>query len=136
MAGPQDPLAPPSAPTEDRRAHRRAPLDRPVLVELGSRSLTARAVDVSGGGIALRTDQALGPAERVSVYFELPIGYAVETSAEVVRADGNLVALRFVDTPREAIVAVRSFCRISGSLRIDGPPPSSRMTPAPASPRP
>lgn len=106
----------PSLPAEraERRAYRRAPLDRPVLLETASKTTTVRSVDVSGGGIAVRTDLPLAPSERLSVYFELPIGYAVQADAEVVRRDGELLVVRFVEAPREAILAVRSFCRISG----------------------
>jgi hypothetical protein len=85
------------------------------------KTTTARGVDVSGGGISLRTELSLQVGERMSVYFELPIGYGVETEAEVLRQEGDLVALRFVDAPREAIVAVRSFCRISGLTPAVGP---------------
>lgn len=99
----------------ERRAHRRAPFDGPVLLETSAKTSTARSVDVSGGGIALRTDVPLRESERVTVYFELPIGYAVEAEAEVLRHEGDLVALRFVEAAHEAIVAVRSFCRMSGS---------------------
>lgn len=102
----------------DRRAHRRAVLDRPVLLEGNDRTATVRSVDVSGGGIALRLDSRsplrLTPAARVQLYFELPIGYPIETAAEIVRAERDLVALRFVDTSREALTAIRSFCRLSG----------------------
>lgn len=114
-------LAPASAPASsviapgDRRAHRRTTLDRPVLVETSARSGTARCIDLGGGGIALRTDLALAEKERVSIYLELPIGVAVETQAEVLRREGDVVALRFVDAPREAVIAVRSFCRISST---------------------
>ncbi len=100
----------------DRRLHRRARLDRPVLLETSSRSGTARALNVAAGGIALLTDLPLAPKERLSLYFELPIGYAVETQAEVVRCDGGIVALRFIEAPREAIIAVRGFCRVSGLM--------------------
>jgi len=97
----------------DRRAHRRARLDLPVLVETEDRSATTRSVDLGAGGISVRTSLPLTEGERVSVYLELPIGVAVETQAEVVRRQDDVVALRFVDAPREAVIAVRSFCRIS-----------------------
>jgi hypothetical protein len=100
----------------DRRAHRRARLDRPVLLETASRSGNARSLDVCAGGIAVRTDLPLAENDVISVYFELPIGYAVETQAEVVRREGDLVGLRFVDPPRDVVVAVRGFCRISGVM--------------------
>lgn len=111
----QPPSSPrPSPERTERRAHRRAKLDRPVLLETSVRTVTARSIDVCGGGIAVKTDQELAPKASVSIYFELPIGYAVEGRAEVVRKDGDVVVLRFVEVPYEAVVAVRAFCRISG----------------------
>jgi len=104
----------PVATQTDRRTFRRAPLDRPVLLETDTRSSTARIINVSGGGIAVRTDLGLVVGERMSVYFELPIGYAVQVDAVVLRREGEVAALRFVDAPHEAVLAVRSFCRISG----------------------
>ncbi len=109
----------------ERRAFRRAGLDRPVLIETGASSFTARSVDVSGGGLAVRTDRTLAVGERLSVYFELPIGYGVETQAEVLRRDGDRVALRFVGAPAEAVLAVRSFCRVSGL--VPAVKPSGRL---------
>jgi hypothetical protein len=57
----------------------------------------------------------------VDVYFELPVGYAVETRAEVVRVDAQTLAFRFLELQREALVALRSFCRISGLHRLSIP---------------
>lgn len=115
---------PPSPQLVERRAHRRAPLDRPVLVETASRTSTGRALNVSGGGLALRVELDLAVGERVNVYFELPIGFGVQTDAEVLRREGALAVLRFVDTPREAELAIRSFCRISGLMPAYGGPKS------------
>ena len=100
--------------TPDRRVHRRARLDRPVLLETSSKTTTARGFDVSGGGISLRTDLPMAVGERVSLYFELPIGFCVEVHGEVLRQDGGLVALRFVEAAYQTVLAIRSFCRISG----------------------
>lgn len=105
-------------------------MDRPVLVETSQRTMTVRSVDVSGGGIALKAESTaapLGLGDQVELYFELPIRYPIEAKAEVVRHDGELVVLRFVGLPREAELAVRSFCRISGL--------SPAVTPLPDSPR-
>jgi hypothetical protein len=99
---------------EERRAFRRAALDRPVLVETSSKTTTARSVNVSGGGLALRTELEMRPGERVNVYFELPIGYGVETHATVLRREGEVTVVQFVDGPPEAILAIRAFCRVSG----------------------
>ena len=100
----------------EMRVHRRAKLDRPVLLETAAKVTTVRSVDVSGGGLAVRTNLALAVGERVSVYFELPIGYGAQVEAEVRRCDGDRVALRFVNAPAETVLAIRSFCRVSGLM--------------------
>jgi len=92
------------------------------MLETSERTITARSVDVSGGGIALRTDLPLVCGEKVDFYFELPIRYGVEGKAEVLRREGDLVVLRFVELPHQAVVAVRSFCRVSGLLPAYGVP--------------
>lgn len=121
--------APPASQPE-RRAFRRAPFARPVLIETAQRSITARGIDVSGGGIAIHTDAQLDATERVSVYFELPIGYAFESTAELTRRDGDVIVLRFVDAPKEGLLAVRSFCRISGLMpAVYGPAASGAEGP-------
>lgn len=96
------------------------------MIETSSRTLTARSIDVSGGGIALTSDAPLADGESVGVYFELPIRYGVEGRAQVVRRDGARVVLRFTEIPHEAVVAVRSFCRISGVMPGQSPVPSER----------
>jgi hypothetical protein len=55
-------------------------------------------------------------SDAADLYFELPIGYAVEVRGEVVRSADGVVVVRFVDPPKEAVVAMRAFCRISGEL--------------------
>lgn len=102
------------------------------MLETSSRTLTARSVDVSGGGIALTTDAPLADGEAVGVYFELPIRYGVEGRAEVVRRDGQRVVLRFTEIPHEAVVAVRSFCRISAVMPAQSPLPANRSGALPA----
>jgi hypothetical protein len=107
----------------DRRAYRRARFDRPVMIETEAESKPGKALNVSGGGIALETELGIDIGSEVSLYFELPIGYAVETRAAVVRRDAGLVGLRFLELPRESLVALRSFARISGLHRIGVLPP-------------
>lgn len=83
------------------------------MVDSEAASRTARAKNVSGSGIALEgADLKIGAL--VELYFELPIGFAVETRARVVRRCDELVGLEFVELAREMQVALRSFCRISG----------------------
>jgi predicted Zn-dependent protease len=86
-----------------------------------------RALDVSGGGLAIRLELTIPLGDIVEVYFELPIGFAVEARAEVVRSEPGATALRFVGLDREALVALRSYCRISGIQRLESQPaPASR----------
>ena len=57
---------------------------------------------------------------------ELDVGVlGVEAIAEVQRFDGSLAALRFVEIPRESVLAIRSFCRVSGLMSVVRPPSSS-----------
>lgn len=88
------------------------------MIETAAASERGRVLNVSGGGAAIETPVELAPGEQVSLYFELPIGYAVETRAEVLRREADKVAVKFLELSREAEVALRSFCRISGLHRI------------------
>lgn len=108
-------------PKSERRAFRRAPLDRPVLIDDDRVSQPIRAKNVSGGGIAIDAAVPLEIGAVVDVYFELPIGVAIESKAEVVRVDDGTIAFRFVDLDHEKVVALRSYCRLSGLHRIDVP---------------
>ena len=110
----------------ERRAYRRAPLDRPVLIDAASASQPARARDVSGGGISVSSGLSLTIGNIVEVYFELPIGFAVEARAEVIRTEDGTTARRFLDLDKEAVVALRSYCRISGLHRLENAAPASR----------
>lgn len=77
-------------------------------------------MNLSAGGVALEADVPLEAQQTVSVYFELPsIGFAVDARAVVIRRDGRLVALCFVDLERETALALRSFCRLSGLHRLN-----------------
>ncbi len=105
----------------ERRADKRAALARPVLVDTADASAPSRGLDVSRGGLAIETELELVPGQAVGVYFELPIGYAVEARAIVARRSGRLVGLRFAEMDRETEIALRSFCRISGLHALKKP---------------
>ena len=107
-----------AATDSDRRAHRRAPLDVPAMLEAPSACETARCRNVSAGGIAIESRTTFDVGTTVDVYFELPSGVAVETSAEVVRAEAGVVALRFKALEAEQRLALRAHSRVSGLHRI------------------
>jgi PilZ domain len=108
------PSSAPPASGADRRAFRRAPLGVPVMLDAGSAWQKAECENVSGGGVAVRSTVDVPVGTLLDLYFELPTGIAVEASAEVIRRDGDRLALRFVEIDRELLVALRGFCRISG----------------------
>jgi hypothetical protein len=97
----------------------RAAVGLPVLLESDSGSAPGRIVNLSSDGVALTTELGLTEGEELSIYFELPIGYAVDARATVLRREDSLTALRFVELGREAKIALRSFCRLSGLHRIE-----------------
>jgi hypothetical protein len=87
--------------SEERRSHPRTPFDGPVMIDTRRSWLKAQAIDVSAGGIRLKSDPPLRAGEEVEVYFELHT-LAVETLARVVRTDGRIAGLAF---EREAVDA-------------------------------
>ncbi|MBK7580544.1 MAG: PilZ domain-containing protein [Myxococcales bacterium] len=88
------------------------------MIDTEVASRPGRALNVSRGGLSVETELELREGEIVGVYFELPIGYAVEARAAVTRCEQNRAALRFVEIEREAELALRSFCRISGLHKV------------------
>lgn len=100
----------------DRRIHERAPLKAPVLVDALSAWQRARSQDVSVGGVAVACETPIPIGKTVEVYFELPNGFAIEATAEVVRATGTLVGLRFKNLDRRAVLALRSHCRATAHV--------------------
>lgn len=113
-----DDSPPESGVRPDRRAHPRARLDAPVLIDARHSWATARCQNVSVCGLAVQVERPLETGTRVELYFELPTGVAVEIDAEVVRAEGTELGLRFV-APSPALAAAlgsyvsrpRSFAR-------------------------
>jgi hypothetical protein len=97
----------------DRRAHYRAQLGTPVLVDAFSTWHRARCEDVSVGGVGVECDAALPVGKTVEVYFELPSGVAIETQACVVRASNGRFGLRFTQLERNAEIALRAHCHIA-----------------------
>jgi hypothetical protein len=116
---PQPSVAPTSGVRPERRTFRRAAVGLPVLLEAESGSAPGHIVNLSAGGVAVTSELALGEGDELGVYFELPIGYAVDARAEVLRRQDSMTALKFVELSHEAEVALRSFCRLSGLHRIE-----------------
>jgi hypothetical protein len=106
---------------DERREFRRAVLDKQVLIDDDRVPQPLRARNVSGGGIAVDASVVLEVGSVVEVYFELPIGVAIEARAEVVRVDGGTMALRFLELAHDQEVALRSYCRLSGLHRLEVP---------------
>lgn len=101
----------PTPDSTDRRVHIRVPLEAPVLVDAQSTWQRARSANVSVGGVAVACETPIPVGKTVEIYFELPNGVAVETRAEVVRASGALLGLRFKSLDRRAAIALHAHCR-------------------------
>jgi hypothetical protein len=99
----------------DRRAHHRAALDAPALIDAGHSWSKARCQNVSAGGLSLQVERPLVPGTRVELYFELPTGVAIEIQAEVVRSEGDEIGLRFVAAGSSARDALTSYVRLPES---------------------
>lgn len=92
----RDTIPPESGVWPDRRAHRRAALRVPALVDARHSYATGRCQNVSEGGVSVELERPLPAGTRVDLYFELPTGVAIDLEAEVVRVDGADVGLRFL----------------------------------------
>ncbi len=102
----------------ERRAHSRVPWRGPAMLDSQAAYQAGRCRDLSAGGVSVVVDDPLAVGTRVEVYFELPTGVPVEAVAEVVRAAGRRVALRFVELDRRARTALVAFCELSGVRRL------------------
>lgn len=106
----------------ERRAHRRAPLDVPALVDFATFWRRSRCRDVSEGGVSVELTEAetstLVPlGKELDIYFELPVGIAIETRAQVVRRSGSELGLRFVGLDPEFENALAAYCRALGRAK-------------------
>jgi c-di-GMP-binding flagellar brake protein YcgR len=102
---------------ELRRLARRVPLEAQVycrLLEGAAPAFWAQAVDISLGGICLRTPQPLFRPARLRISLRLPGGlHRVHATGEVTNArrdgDGVLAGLRFIELARETNVELCRF---------------------------
>jgi len=74
------------------------------FVYLGEeRSLSAKTTNISMGGLAIRTLEAIRLAERFRLDFVLPNAVSLEVEGEVVWADSqDRAGMRFLELPRLA----------------------------------
>lgn len=94
----------------NRRAHRRAALTAPVLVDSARAHHTGYCRDVSEGGLSIELQSELPVGAAVDLYFELPTGIAIEARAEVARRSERTFGLRFQSLSAEDRRAVVTYC--------------------------
>jgi hypothetical protein len=94
----------------NRRAHRRAALTAPVLVDSARAHHTGYCRDVSEGGLSIELQSELPIGAAVDLYFELPTGIAIEARAEVARRSERTFGLRFQSLSAEDRRAVVAYC--------------------------
>ena len=100
---------------EDRRRHRRAPVDLPVSLRFSSvqQFLSACAGDISEGGMFIRTGApAHEVGELVTLQFSAGEERIVQGTARVVRADATGIGVEFVDLDETSRRLVEMVVRI------------------------
>ncbi len=90
----------------ERRNHRRVPLEATAAVHLDEEAAPVSCVDLSVGGLLL--DSAAPPplGKRVSIELQFGDDLSVKTEAEVVRAEGSRIGLRFLRLEPRALGAL------------------------------
>jgi hypothetical protein len=94
----------------NRRAHRRAALTAPVLIDSARSHCTGHCRDVSEGGLLVELESELPVGMPVDLYFELPTGVAIEARAEVTRSATSAIGLRFEALSPEDRKALAAYC--------------------------
>ena len=69
------------------RQYYRLPLDAPITIGIGGRTLQATTTNVSLGGVGIRASELLKPATLLHLRLHLPGGELFESLAEVIWAD-------------------------------------------------
>lgn len=124
----------PSQALGNRRAHRRAALSAPVLIDSARSHHTGRCRDVSEGGLLVELETELPEGMSVDLYFELPTGIAIEAHAAVTRSEKSVLGLRFDSLSTEERRAVSAYCAtwraalLSKCARRVATIPSQRLT--------
>ncbi len=92
------------------RRYVRIPVVTELMIEMGSRTLNAMTVEISGGGMSVRTETALTSADVARLTFNLPGSKKVTIRAHLCwsRTAENLYGFRF-DPTDEARIKVRSW---------------------------
>ncbi|HUK86309.1 MAG TPA: PilZ domain-containing protein [Terriglobales bacterium] len=101
---------------EDRRRHRRAPVDLQVSLRFSSvqQFLSACAGDISEGGMFIRTEGAdkHGPGEIVTLQFDAGSERIVQGKARVVRVDKGGIGVEFVELDETSRRLIEMIVRI------------------------
>lgn len=92
--------------TQDRREHRRIPVQVNVRIEFTGQEFNASSANLSAGGVFLETERRLPPGTRVRLRFTVPIiaKYPIRAEGEVVWVGGDQqrgLAVRFVEIGEE-----------------------------------
>lgn len=103
-----------NAPFTEKRRHKRHPLDTQVgILDRGAFSFET-SVEISEGGMQLKTFKPLAVGERIEIRFFLPFGPFVSATCEVVyNYEPHLrqyyAGLRFVEIAPELVSSIRTY---------------------------
>ncbi len=110
-----------ATPGRERRVHRRGPLDAPMWIVVGGKSVSAFAVNVSVGGAAVRTSARASVGEIVELEVEHFGSRRFTLDAEIVRAEHGVLALRFLALRQQALEALLGISGVAGEAEDDDP---------------
>ncbi len=105
----------------ERRHNFREKIHAPATLSFAQRSVQAILADISGTGVALKTDADPSVGQQARIEFTLPSGKSIESTCKVVWVRGGMVGLQFLYlSPSCAETIMRWLARHSPRARAAG----------------
>jgi hypothetical protein len=114
----------------ERRVHHRVPYSSQALLRAADKVYAVRCVNLSLGGAALRTPPGAELADDLRLSFDPDGGQRFSVRAELVRAEGGVLCVRFVEFEQRALVSL--LAEVAKSEPPPPPPPPSLAGPLPS----
>lgn len=106
----------------EQRIHPRVPVESSVIIRYGKDSRVARTVDISEGGVGLKTSASLPRGQSVNLMLELT-GKVVSAEARVLRWEQDRYGLTFTQLSDDSLEVIRATVATRlQALRPTAPP--------------
>lgn len=105
----------------DRRLHRRGPVRAKMSIGVSGAREPVTALNVSVGGVAVHTSAKATVGSIVEVEARFPGEHSLSLDAEVVRAEGGVLGLRFLALEQRALEALLEASGISEDSDAEAP---------------